>query len=149
MSIFIYRRAQRTCGRACPHAQTHTYTCIHTHKLKHPHLHTHVPGHITLFPVSVDRKLIVGILLIFCWFFCCDETWKSILRLLPWDRNKIQRNPCFPRLNCSFSTIHSSVTLDRHRSTNRCVSLVETRFGHHFEIWNPIKGGPSKCLRAS
>jgi len=159
MSISIYGRAQHTCGHACPHAQTQSYTRIHTHTNWNAHTFTLTYQGIllffqcqfdTLFESRVfNRKLIVGILWIFCWFVCYYETRKSILSLPPWDRSKVRRNPCLPQLNRLLVPIHTIVTLDRHRSTNWCVPLVETRFGHYCELWNRIKEGPSRCLRAS
>ena len=49
MSISIYGRAQRTCGRSCPHAQTHTYTRIYTHTNWNTHTHTLTYEGILLF----------------------------------------------------------------------------------------------------
>ena len=93
MSTSMYGCAQRTCGRACPHAQTHTYTRIYTHTNWNTHTYALTyQGILLFFQCQFDTlfeirgfywKLIVGILWVFCWFFCCYETRKSILRLLP------------------------------------------------------------------
>ena len=111
MSISMYGRAQRTCGRACPHAQTHTYTRIYTHKNRNTHSYTLTYQDTLLFFLCqfdtlfesrvLYWNLIVGILWIFCLFVCCYKTRKSILHLPPWKGRKARRNPCFARL-CLF-----------------------------------------------
>jgi len=105
MSISMYGRAQRTCGRACLRAQTHTYARIYTHTNWNTHTYTLTyKGILLFFQCQFDTlfesrsfywKLIVCILLIFCWFVCCYETRKSILRLPPWDRSKVRTQSLF------------------------------------------------------
>ena len=75
ISISIYGRTQRTCGRDCPHSQTYTYTCIYTHTNWNTHTYTFTYQGTLIFLLGqfdtlfesrvIYWKLIVGIPWIF------------------------------------------------------------------------------------
>jgi len=101
MSISMYGRARRTCGRACPHAQPHTYTRIYTH--------TNWNIHYFFSCVSVTLCLRIEFLLktdsgypmdFWVCLFVVMKPQNPYSASRP-DGSKVQRNSCFSRL-CFF-----------------------------------------------